>query len=574
VLYDKIVRSHNENFKSEFGLEDGKPFLDGVWEDDRERIDHLLDTRDPQFTCKFKRENSFVVTNWSGLTHENSVFLFAGVPSHAPLSEEKFSIFIDELPVCIQSLQADGMIVWVNETTLDFVGRSKEEYQGHLMTEFFTDLASPSLMERFEKEDSIRDHPMKLRMRNGQFKDVKISANTQREGNYSVCVIEDLTVIQAVERELKRSEDEKQAALESNQQRVKFLATLSHEVRTPLNVIVGLLEDSFEQTTLREVTKNLELMMESAMHLQQLMNDMLDVSRLETSQMQLHTFPFNLQKLMNTLHGSFKNMASRNDTAFQIYFGTGTPKCIVSDPTRLRQILSNLITNALTHTEHGKVTLFIETSTTGLHFLLEDTGTGILPDEVPFLFKEYFQSKIGKLGGVGLGLYLCAKLVSMMGGDLKFRPNKPFGSIFSFELPCEHCIGPVKKQVAEVVRFEGHVLVAEDNSLNSLILCKHLQSFGCLNIDIARDGEEVVRKASEITYDLILMDVQMPLKTGIQATSEIRKSGNKVPIVGVSAAALDEQQSECLAVGMNGFLAKPVLRLDLGRMILSITKTS
>jgi CheY-like chemotaxis protein len=253
------------------------------------------------------------------------------------------------------------------------------------------------------------------------------------------------------------------------------------------------------------------------------------------------------------------------------------------DPDRIHQILVNLISNSIKYADPGFILVKVEQKPMGIDsvevlFSVQDTGTGVDPEDQKQLFKEYFQTaKSGQQGGTGLGLAISKKLVMLMGGTIGYRPALPAGSVFWFSLPLRVATPPVfaiaseegqQKLDLKSLRVDGKVLVVEDSLLNQKVLWKHLKYFGCTGVDFAGNGEEALNILGRKAYDLIFMDVQMPIKDGLQATLEIRRKGVCTPIVALTAGALQSQKKECFDSGMNDFLSKPVYREEIAKILM------
>lgn len=377
------------------------------------------------------------------------------------------------------------------------------------------------------------------------------------------------TVQQRTE-ELRLARDAAEAA---NKAKSVFLANMSHELRTPLNAILGFSQMMQQEPELTATQRDdIEIINNSGMHLLKLINDILEIAKIEAGKLQLEISTFDLHALVDEVSSMMKIRAQQKGLQLNLDQSLEFPHYIKGDEARLRQILINLTSNAVKFTEQGAVTLHLGVQDKAHHHLLievEDNGPGISEADQQRLFRPFVQLPLGETqGGSGLGLTIINQFVQMMGGSITIESKLGEGSLFRIELPLEM---PDEQEVlhlydnhsAEVIGLEPgqpiyRILVAEDQHDNQILLVR-LMTFLSLKVKVAENGEECVRLFKEWKPDLILMDWRMPVLDGAEAAQQIRQlpDGDKVKIVAVTASVFKEQQEELHAVGMDGIVRKP-----------------
>ncbi len=363
------------------------------------------------------------------------------------------------------------------------------------------------------------------------------------------------------------------AARQATQSKSDFFASMSHELRTPLNGImwmINFLSDTSLDKEQTEYAKNLQATSESLLHI---VNDVLDISKIEAGKMTLEELPFDIAEFVEHLRLSYHTLATPNSNHFSDEISIPSWPCFIKgDPTRLRQVLDNLVNNSMKFTKDGFVHLSVRVSSPEdgarrLYFALRDSGIGMSSDQLADLFQPYVQADVSttrRFGGTGLGLSISKMLVELMGGDIKCQSMLGKGSIFEFWVPFH----PVDSSTVTLQAradnhvFAGeHILVADDNPINQRIASKILRDAG-LKVTVVDDGDKVVKLFEDGNpgFACILMDAFMPVTDGYQATKIIRGRGFTVPILACTANALDGERQRCLRMGMNGFVSKPILK--------------
>ncbi len=399
----------------------------------------------------------------------------------------------------------------------------------------------------------------------------------------TIWILEDVTERRRVEAALAQAKDEAQAA---NRAKSAFLANTSHEIRTPLNGLVGLAR-MLQQPDMKEDKRReyLDQMLDSAESLSGLISDILDLSKIEAGRLTLETVPFALRDMLGTMKLAYLTLAQARGLTFQIEVDASVPAWVVGDPVRTRQILSNYLTNALKFTERGSVAVRVRAlSAERVRIEVQDTGPGISPEQRERLFQPFTQadeSTTRRFGGTGLGLSICRELAELMGGQVGVDSEYGQGSVFWAELDLPAAPTPISTQLREARNNEDleglRVLMVEDNPVNMMIAVALLEQWG-LEVAQASDGSQAIEAINAAAtlgkpFDLVLMDVQMPVMSGHEATRVVRRRFNatELPIIALTAAALISERDEALAAGMNDFLTKPIdaqrLRQALVRLI-------
>ena len=394
-------------------------------------------------------------------------------------------------------------------------------------------------------------------------------------------------------------------ALAASEAKSHFLANMSHEIRTPMNGILGMTSLMTAGNDLTQGQRDdLDLIRSSAQSLLVVINDILDFSKIEAGKISLERIAFEPEELILDLVRLVRLAAEQKNLTLAHEFGPVVPHEVMGNPGRLRQVLLNLLSNAIKFTDSGAVLLRVESkgnspenTTTLLKFSVIDSGIGVAPSEQEAIFEPFYQadsSNTRRFGGSGLGLSISAELVRLMGGELRMQLGSGGkGSIFSFDLPLGMCesvagnFGRLAKAAAQsnsgqssdqcnVLNQAPHsrrpmrILLAEDNPVNQLVATRMMQNEGH-TVTIAANGGQALDALSQETFDLILMDIQMPDLDGIQATRMIRAyelaTGQHVPIIAVTAFAMKGDEERCLAAGMDGYISKPIRASELNSKI-------
>ena len=386
----------------------------------------------------------------------------------------------------------------------------------------------------------------------------------------------------------------------SNQAKSRFLAVVSHEMRTPLNGILGVAQVMHAESREPKQRRRIEIVQRSARHLNRVIGDLLDLSRIEFDKLVIEQTEFVIKEVVGEVAELQSGMANDRGLRLRVVHAPGMPRRAIGDPSRIKQVLHNLLGNAIKFTAQGEVLLEVASPAPGvLRFDLHDSGPGIAPEQIGRIFEAFEQgTQLGALPGTGLGLTISRRLARAMGGDVSCVSTPGVGSVFSFTLkvrvapadpargarvaatqPAE--LGPAAADVTLPPREKkrdppsslapiaiGRVLVVDDNEVNALVARSMLQLLG-VKTDVAADGQQALAAMAKSPYSAVLMDCHMPRLDGWEATRRWRaaETGQRLPIIGVTANAADEDRQACIDAGMDDHLAKPYLMDDLAALL-------
>ncbi|MEH0158598.1 PAS domain S-box protein [Limibacter armeniacum] len=502
-------------------------------------------------------------------------------------SETKFSsVFSSLRDVVYFQSDLQGNILMVTPSIYEMTGWTAEEASTMSLADFYVsetaikEEIAPKLL--VDKEIRNYSHRV-IHRKTGEERYVSITfwLSRNHEGKHVVQgVAKDITDLRNINIKL---EEEKEKAKEASEVKRQFLSKMSHEMRTPLNGIIGILQLMQDTHLDDEQRKYIRTIINSTNTLQSIIDDILDWSKIEAGRMKIEPVPIDPRLTMEKVYDINLQSAREKNLHFICEIDPTTPEVILADEIRIIQILNNLVSNAIKYTKEGSVTVRMKGSRKFkkhiLMFEIEDTGVGISDRDRTLMFDSYLRldnpySKM--LKGTGLGLAIARELCHMMEGEIYVESELGKGSVFWFTVEAEDAQGaaPTNQPAIEENAFKERfkkppsILFVDDNATNRKVGRAFLEKAGCL-IEESVDGDDAVKKATSKMYDLIIMDIQMPVKDGVTATKELREKYNKLelPIIALTAFTMKEQMVEFTAAGMNDVITKPVKADDLIGMV-------
>ena len=499
-------------------------------------------------------------------------------------SEARLDILFDNIDANILVFDIDGLIETQNSSVIGTFGYSADQIAGRLISDVILGDVLLACQQGAANENGVIFEKKELlgcrRDASTLQLQVSVSRVVRAHSPRFVLIALDLTGTKATELALT---DARHRAEQASRAKSEFLSTMSHEIRTPLNGVIGY-SSLFAQTTLTDQQqKMMDGIKASSETLLTIVNDILDFSKIEAKSIELEHCIFQLNSLLNATQDIFQSQLLQSATSLTYTISDDVPEYLFTDPSRLKQIITNLLSNSLKFTNQGQVSLSVElleknANAILLQFSVTDTGIGISKERQDYLFDAFIQEDASisrRFGGTGLGLTISKELVKLMGGDIKVTSEEGKGTTFYFTIRADIASQTAvdeflsRKPPVEitdvVIDYPLRVLVAEDNKVNQHIVTSMLVKIG-YKPDVVDNGQEAIDAISEKPYDLIYMDVQMPVCDGLQAMREIRSkivTEDQPIIVALTANAFEQQKKDCFEAGADRFVAKPFTFSDI-----------
>lgn len=492
--------------------------------------------------------------------------------------ERRLRLITDNMSDIITQVDANGTITYASPSAMTMLGYNPDKLIGRNLMEFIYDEDIPRAKELFSKRiSSMGNYISEVRLKkfDSSYMWVESSANVIVEESKPASIVyvsRDITMNKKAKFELQRSKEIAEAA---NNAKSQFLANMSHEIRTPMNGIIGMTNVTLMSNLTDEQRENLTLVRNSAVNLLNLINSILDFSKIEAGKMLVDPVDFDVRDLIDKTVKPFEVQAVEKELKLDIALDPKLPKHVKADINKIRQILMNLIGNAMKFTDQGNVTVSVFVKDRNefqqkctLLLAVEDTGIGIHEKDMPKIFSSFSQgdgTMTRKYGGTGLGLAISKQLVELMGGEIRAFSERGKGSRFEFELtvPFDEEERAMDGHMDELSIPDDEqkleILLVEDDLVNQKLALRLLGRQGH-HVVVANNGVEAVDWAAQKSFDVILMDIQMPKMDGMEATSLIRnKLGLRdVPIIAVTAHALKGDEEKFREIGMNDYISKPI----------------
>lgn len=494
--------------------------------------------------------------------------------------EANLRAIVENEPECVMVIDQQGHVTQINLSGINLIEAEREE---DILGKNILPLALPEHQARLNEFNHAALNGEKASLEyeistlKGTQRWVESHAVPMRDSNGIITgvlsVTRDITDRKNHERVLAEA---KQLAEDANRAKSVFLANMSHEIRTPMNGIIGLISLLLDTELAEQQRTYAKFIQSSAQSLLGILNDILDYSKVEAGKLSVEALDFDLHALLEDVTALSSMRAHEKNLGFTLSIAPDVPRWVLGDPTRLRQILNNFLSNALKFTHEGGIELIAQPAhgTDNAHlirFAVKDSGIGIATQTLQKLFTPFEQadsSTTRKFGGTGLGLAISKQLAELMGGHVGAESTECVGSVFWAELPCPAGnLATDSLPCAQTPTLTDHttirLLLVEDNPTNQLVANSHLRKLGYQHVDTAVDGQEALECYSATRYDLILMDCQMPVMDGYAATRQLRSQGCCLPIIAMTANVMEGDREQCFASGMDDYLAKPFTPAEL-----------
>jgi PAS domain S-box-containing protein len=484
------------------------------------------------------------------------------------------------------TISPEGKITDMNQALTNITGLTREELKGSDFFHYFTEpKKAREVYQIVFAKGSVADSPLTLCLKDGKLTDVLINGSVYKDDSGNVLgvvvVARDITDQKKFEHELIeakiKAEKATRKAEESTKFKDAFLANMSHEIRTPMNAIIGFSELLSRRNLDEQSLEYVRTITLAGENLLTIINDILDISKIEAGMMTFEEYTFSVKEIFKSLNVMLMGKAKEKNLELIFSYDDNVPDSLLGDPTRLTQIIINLVGNAIKFTDKGKVELTVKVieddsnnrsdDKTLLEFSIKDTGIGICPNKMEQIFERFRQAEsqtTRKYGGTGLGLSIAKQLVELQNGTISVQSELKVGSVFTFRIAYKKSVEVLQATKQSKNRYnigdirKLKILLVEDNQLNVLLI-KSLFSENDLKLETAENGSVCIEKLQSTKFDIILMDMEMPVMNGYEATTHIRTEiKNSIPIIAMTAHAIAGEREKCLSLGMNDYISKPI----------------
>jgi len=543
------------------------------------------------------KDGSFKWIEWRDSLVENNTFVSVGVDisdwKKTEAIKNQSETIINSVDSMIFVSDSDGNIIFSSPAVENMLGYTVEEIMGDKWWEVTYD--NPDQAIKVKKaiynyvylytKDFTDITKRLIKTKSGDYKWIEWQLSRGVNNTY-ISIGTDITNRVTEQLELKKA---KETAEKSLKVKYDFLANMSHEIRTPLNAVIGFTDLLLETELTIEQREHLETMKNSGEILHSLISNVLDLSKLDSNKLEIENISFNLHKSLYETVKLLKIRADEKRISLDLIINPNTPKQVFGDPTRLSQILLNLIGNAVKFTNEGSVTVTVKQieasyNASKINFEISDTGIGIVPNKINTVFGAFTQAKSDTsriYGGTGLGLTIVKKLVKLLKGDINVQSKFGEGSVFNLNLSFKKdnkivSLAKTDYKTPENEQLNLNILLVEDNKTNQILAKTRLERWDC-TVDIANNGIEGVKKAQHNMYDIILMDIQMPIMDGYEATkiikNDLSEKISQIPIIAMTAYTSKSDIQRAFDVGMNDCVFKPFKSDDLFSMLIKYSKS-
>ncbi|MGY6520623.1 MAG: PAS domain S-box protein [Mongoliitalea sp.] len=493
-------------------------------------------------------------------------------------SEEKFRTLVEDSTEIIFSLKPDLTITYLSPNIEQYLGFEAAKVIGSKLTEYM----HPNDLEAFEEFLRLDEHflsknqflEFKLRTKDDSYKTFasngKLIYSSDGVFLYNG-IARDVTKLREAQKELILAKERAEMAANAKTQ---FLSIMSHEIRTPMNAVIGLTHLLIEENPRPDQLENLKTLQFSAENLLGLINDILDFNKMESGKLEIESIPIDIKNLINRLISSYKFQAREKDIQIIFDFDQQIPNNLLGDPVRFTQIINNLLSNAIKFTESGFIKVVVKRKRQHINgvlldFTIQDTGIGIPEDKIQDIFNAFTQASTEttrKFGGTGLGLAIVKKLIQLFGSEIHVHSQVNKGTTINFAIKfatsqAESNTSQTPIQELKDNLREARVLIAEDNVVNQLMIRKFMQKWGVRNFTIVNDGQEAIEVLADEKFDLLILDLQMPRKDGLDVARFIRSHEDQhikdLPLIAMTASPWEEIQEKFEELKMNEYVPKP-----------------